>query len=152
MHLMSDPHEVKNHFGSGFVDGSGPSRIRCLSRKKSGLMTVAAVALGSSVIGFAAPSRAQTEGLERGFYVVDQYPCDDAPSVGVLSYDGKVFINNNVACTLAPKPNASGSFAVRCVEGQDAATAETMTWNFEKISATKFKINGNIFRQCNKNP
>lgn len=128
---------------------SGGANALSHSLREATMCTAAACLI---VAALTMPGTAQTEGLEQGFYVAEQYSCDSAPSVGVLSFDGKAFINKRLACTLAATANASGGFPARCVEAGDESTAETLTWRFKKLSATKFQIDGNTFRQCGKTP
>ncbi len=107
-------------------------------------------AAGLIVAALTVPGAAQTEGLKKGFYVIDQYPCANAPGVGVLSFDGESFLQKSIACTLMATPNAAGVFQARCVEGNDDTAAEEMTWKFKILSSTSFRINDNTYRLCRK--
>ncbi len=102
--------------------------------------TLRSAAAGLIVAALTVPGTAQTKGLKKGLYVIDQYPCANAPGVGVLSFDGKSFLQKRIACTLMATPNAVGVFQVRCVEGNDDTAAEEMTWKFKILSSTSFKI------------
>ncbi len=112
--------------------------------------TLRSAAAGLIVAALTVPGTAQTKGLKKGLYVIDQYPCANAPGVGVLSFDGESFLQKSIACTLMATPNAAGVFQARCVEGNDDTAAEEMTWKFKILSSTSFRINDNTYRLCRK--
>lgn len=135
--------------GAALTRRSGGATALTHSLREATMCTAAACLI---VAALTLPGSAQTEGLEVGFYVAEQYGCEDAPGLGVLSYDGKAFLQKRLACTLASAPNASGAFPARCVENNDESTAETLTWRFKRLTPTKFQIDGTTFRQCGKTP
>ncbi|MBA3904831.1 MAG: hypothetical protein K2Z25_20385 [Beijerinckiaceae bacterium] len=94
------------------------------------------------------PAAAQALDLERGDYVVKEYPCTEAPSPAILSFDGRQFGNKGVQCTLQDAGRAGDSYAVTCMEGGDASTRETQRWTYRRIDRRSFSVNGAVFRFC----
>ncbi|MGL4439508.1 MAG: hypothetical protein ACRCUE_09560 [Bosea sp. (in: a-proteobacteria)] len=109
------------------------------------LITLATCAL---LAAMPPPAAAQALDLERGDYVVKEYPCTEAPSPAILSFDGRQFGNKGVQCTLQDAGRAGDSYAVTCMEGGDASTRETQRWTYRRIDRRSFSVNGAVFRFC----
>lgn len=111
-------------------------------------MCLATLATCTLLVALPRPSAAQTLDLERGDYVVKEFPCNEAPSPAILSFDGRQFGNKGVQCTLATASRPGDRYAVICMEGNDASTRETMEWVFKRIDRRSFSVNGSVFRFC----
>ena len=94
------------------------------------------------------PATAQALDLDRGDYVIKDFPCNEAPSPAILSFDGRQFGNKGVQCTLQAAGRSGDSYAVTCMEGGDTSTRETQRWTFKRIDRRSFSVNGSFFRFC----
>jgi hypothetical protein len=98
------------------------------------------------------PGTAQTEGLTKGLYVIDQYPCNDFPPPAALYFDGGSFGYKTVKCVLSRNADsASGAYTSVCMESGDISTKDEQKWTFKKVTDRSFSINGSTFRFCSVN-
>ena len=94
------------------------------------------------------PATAQALDLDRGDYVIKDFPCNEAPSPAILSFNGRQFGNKGVQCTLQTAGRSGDNYAVTCMEGGDTSTRETQRWTFRRIDRQSFSVNGSVFRFC----
>jgi hypothetical protein len=111
----------------------------------------AAVA-GLALCGWHTTSMAQTEGLRKGLYVIDKYPCDDFPPPAALFFDGRGFNYKTVGCKLKKSASDSvGNYIAICSESSNPSTAEEQNWEFRKLTDRSFSIDKSVFRFCAAN-
>jgi hypothetical protein len=109
------------------------------------LLTLATCALLAAV---PPPAAAQALDLERGSYVASEFSCDTAPSLASMDFDGRAFITGRSVCRLEAAGRQGSTYAVTCMEGNNAATRETQRWEFKLVSRRSFSVNGTTFRMC----
>ncbi len=115
--------------------------------------TLRTAAAGLIVAALTVPGTAQTKGLKKGLYVIDQYPCNNFPPPAALYFDGATFGYKTVKCALQRTPgSASDAYTSVCMEGSDASTRDEQKWTFRKVSSRSFSINGSTFRFCSVDP
>lgn len=115
---------------------------------RTAAMCFAALATCALLAALPPPASAQALDLERGDYVIKDFPCNEAPSPAILSFDGRRFGNKGVQCTLEAAGRSGDSYAVTCIEGVDASTRENQRWTYQRIDRRTFSVNGSIFRFC----
>lgn len=128
---------------------SGSASALAHSLREATMCTAAACLI---VAALTMPGTAQTEGLAKGLYVIDQYPCTDFPPPAALFFDGETFGHKTVKCALKNIPGAAAdSYTSICMEGSDVSTKEEQKWTFKKVTDRSFSINGSTFRFCSVN-
>jgi hypothetical protein len=123
---------------------SGPSVMRKIAMR-------AAVA-GLALCSWDTTGTAQTEGLRKGLYVIDRYPCDDFPPPAAFIFDGRSFNYKTVACKLKKNASTSGdSYIAICSESSNPSASEEQNWEFRKLTDRSFSIDKSVFRFCAEN-